>query len=101
MLGCSDCDIVTDPAVLRPRQERPGEEIANSVSHGVGLLAILAGIPALIADALRHGAPETVAGAAVFAATLVLLYATSTLYHALPRGRGKHVLRRVEHSLIY
>jgi hemolysin III len=42
-----------------------------------------------------------VAGTSVFAATLVLLYSASTLYHALPRGGAKHVFRLIEHSAIY
>jgi hemolysin III len=101
MLGCADCDTISDPINLSHRPQTLGEEIANSVSHGIGLLAVLVGVPRLVADALAHRDTAAVVGAAVFAATLALLYSTSTLYHALPRGRAKHVLRRVEHSVIY
>jgi hemolysin III len=101
MLGCVDCDTISDPGLLGERPQSFGEELANSVSHGLGALAVLAGMPALVKDAIAHGRTASLMGASVFGATLLLLYLTSTLYHALPRGRGKHVLRRVEHSLIY
>ena len=83
-----------------PRQS-PGEEIANSVSHGVGLVAALGVSPFVIAHASRQGGAVAAVGASVFATTVALLYLASTLYHALPRGRAKHVFRIIEHSAIY
>ncbi len=83
--------------------ERPqslGEEIANSVSHGVALLGAIVAVPFLIAAA-RHLGAANVVGAAVFAATMVLLYLTSTLYHALPPGRAKRVFVKLDHGAIY
>jgi hemolysin III len=83
--------------------ERPqslGEEIANSVSHGVALLAALVAVPFLIA-AVRHHGVANIVGASVFAGTMVLLYFTSTLYHALPTGRAKHVFLKLDHGAIY
>jgi hemolysin III len=83
--------------------ERPqslGEEIANSVSHGAALLAAIAAVPFLL-DATRHHGTANVVGASVFAATLVLLYLTSTLYHALPAGRAKRVFLKLDHGAIY
>ncbi|MEI7514701.1 MAG: hemolysin III family protein [Betaproteobacteria bacterium] len=77
-----------------------GEEIANAVSHGVALVAAIATVPFLIiAASQRH--PAAVVGAAVFGATMVLLYACSTIYHALPPGRGKRVFLTLDHSAIY
>ena len=84
---------------VEPRQSL-GEEIANSVSHGVGLLAALAVTPLLIVHAAAHGAAAVV-GASVFATTMVLQYVTSTMYHALARNRAKRVFRVIEHSAIY
>jgi hemolysin III len=78
-----------------------GEELANSISHGVGLAAALVATPSLIGHAARTGSTAFVAGTAVFAATVILLYLGSTLYHALPRGRAKHVFRIIERSAIY
>ena len=85
-------------------QERPqslGEEIANSVSHGLGFLATLAAFPVLVIAAHQRGDPVGIAAASVFATTMVLLYFTSTLFHALPRSRAKRVFQILDHSAIY
>jgi hemolysin III len=70
------------------------------VSHGVGLAASLAVTPVLVVTALDEGAASIV-GASVFAATMVLLYLASTLYHAARPGRAKGVLKLLDHSAIY
>lgn len=88
------------PAAL-DRGQSLGEEIANSVSHGVGLVAALAATPFLIAHAARSGSAAFIVGASVFSATMVLLYLASTLYHALPRGKAKRVFQVIEHSAIF
>ena len=77
-----------------------GEEIANAVSHGVGLLAAIVATPLLIVSASGKGI-ASMAGAIVFAATVVLLYLASTLYHALPPNRAKRVFRIFDHSAIF
>lgn len=85
-------------------QERPqsiGEEIANSVSHGIGLLAAAAVAPVLIIAAVHRGDAAGIVGASVFAATMVLLYLSSTLYHALPDNRAKRVFQILDHGAIY
>ena len=82
------------------RAQSLGEEIANSVSHGVALLAAIAAVPFLF-SADRHLGAANVVGASVFAATLVLLYLTSTLYHALPAGRAKRIFLKLDHGAIY
>lgn len=84
---------------VEPRQSL-GEEIANSVSHGVGLLAALSVTPLLVVHAARHGAAAVV-GASVFAVTVILQYTTSTMYHALAQNRAKRVFRVIEHGAIY
>jgi hemolysin III len=87
-----------------PLEERPqslGEEIANSVSHGAALLAATAAAPVLIVGAVQRGGATAVVGASVFAATVLLLYLTSTLYHALPRNRAKPVFQVLDHAAIY
>lgn len=86
---------------MSERKQSLGEEIANSVSHGVGLLATLAAIPSFLASASRRGEPLAVIGATVFAATLVLLFSASTLYHALKAGKAKHVFRVLDHSAVF
>lgn len=84
------------------RRQTLGEEIANSVSHGVGALAAVGVLPYLVMDAVRRGAGgRAVLGAAVFGSSVLLLYLGSTLYHALPHGRFKRAFRIAEHMAIY
>ncbi len=78
-----------------------GEEIANSVSHGVGLVLAALAATVLIAAAVRRGHPVGVVGAGVFGVALVLLYLASSLYHAAPPTRLKGALRVLDHSAIY
>ena len=86
---------------LDERPQSLGEEIANSISHGVGLLAALAAFPVLVAVAVGRGATAGIVGACVFATTAVLLYVTSTLFHALPESRAKRVFQILDHAAIY
>ncbi len=83
------------------RLQSPGEEVANAVSHAVGLVATLVGVPFLIGRALHRGSTAGLVGTSVFACTIVLLYLASTLYHALPRTRAKRVFRLLDHEAIF
>ena len=85
----------------RDHSQSFGEEIANSVSHGLALLAALIAFPVLVISAAQRSDAAGIVGASVFATTLVLLYLTSTLYHALPRTRAKRVFRILDHGAIY
>ena len=86
---------------LDERPQTLGEEIANSVSHGIGLLAALVAFPILVTAAINRGDPAGIVGASVFAITMVLLYLASTLFHALPPNRAKRVFQILDHSAIY
>jgi hemolysin III len=86
---------------LPERRQSMGEEIANSISHGVGLVAGALAAPVLIYAAVRRGDPPFIVGACIFAATIVLMYLSSTLYHALPENRAKRVFRVIDHGSIY
>jgi hemolysin III len=86
---------------LEERPQTVGEEIANSVSHGIGLLAALVAFPILVTTALKRGDPAGIAGASVFGTTMVLLYLSSALFHALPPNRAKRVFQILDHSAIY
>jgi len=86
---------------MQDRPQTQGEEIANSVSHGVGFVAALASAPVLIATVAKTGSYVNVAGATVFALTTVLLYCASTLYHAVSRERVKALLRKLDHGAIF
>lgn len=70
------------------------------MSHGVGFLAILVVTPSLVLSAVPDGAASIV-GVSIFAATMALLYLSSTLYHALPRSRAKRALRVIDHGAIF
>jgi hemolysin III len=86
---------------LPKRRQSLGEEIANSVSHGVGALAASIAGAVLIVAAVRRGDPFFIVGASIFAATAVLMYVSSTLYHALAGSRAKRVFRVLDHGSIY
>jgi len=91
---------VVDAPVAPPRAQSRGEEIANSVSHGTGFLAALIALPVLVRGVGPHR-PAVLVGAGVFAATMALLYLTSTLYHALAPNRAKRVFLILDHCAIY
>ena len=85
-------------------EERPqtlGEEIANAISHGLGFLLAIASLPILVVMAARHGTALNIVAVSIFSTTMILLYLSSTLYHALPEGKVKDVLARVDHAAIY
>jgi hemolysin III len=83
------------------RAQTFGEELANSISHGVGLLGSIAAIPVLVTGAAGNGGAAGVIGASVFGATMLFLYLASTVYHALPAGNAKRVFLLVDHCAIF
>ncbi|MCK4578444.1 MAG: hemolysin III family protein, partial [Candidatus Marinimicrobia bacterium] len=92
---------MTKSLAARNRAQSLGEEIANSVSHGVAFLAAVAATPILVVSAVQRGSAAGIVGASIFAFTMVLLYITSTLYHALARNKAKRVFRVLDHSAIF
>ena len=82
------------------RAQSPSEEVANSLSHGFGAVAAAALSPQLITAALQAGWLQG-AAAAVYCASMVLLYAVSAAYHWLPPGATKDLLRRLDHAAIF
>jgi hemolysin III len=85
---------------MTERAQSLGEEIANSVSHALGLLAAVGAAPLLIAGA-RHLDDARFAGVIVFSVTMVMLYLTSLLFHALPDGKAKRVFLRLDYCAIF
>lgn len=85
----------------KSREQSLSEEIANSVSHGIGLLGAVTAAPVLIVAAARNSGTSEVVAAGIFSATMIALYLASTLYHALPPGRAKRIVRRFDHGAIY
>ena len=83
------------------RSQTFGEELANSLSHGLALLAAIGALPVLIVDAVRDGGAASIVGASVFGVTMLMVYLTSTIYHALPLGMGKRVFLVLDHCAIF
>lgn len=79
---------------------RLGDILANAITHGVGAALAMVGAVYLIAASTR-GNTWQIVSCAVFAATLVFVYVSSTLYHSLVRTRARHVLHVLDHSAIY
>ena len=77
------------------------EEIANSITHGVGLILSIAGLGVLIAFASRLGNTWHVVSCTIFATTLILQYTFSTLYHSIQLPRAKSLMRVLDHSAIF
>jgi hemolysin III len=77
------------------------EEVANALSHGLGLLLALASLPVLAAAGWLPARPGGVLGTAVFALTMMLVFLSSTVYHALPPGRAKAWLQLADHAAIF
>ncbi|HWB59448.1 MAG TPA: hemolysin III family protein [Chthoniobacteraceae bacterium] len=89
------------PASIDRPQSR-GEELANSVSHGIGAVALACASPFLIVSAARHRDPALLTGVCIFAFTAMLVYLASAVYHAMPHGAPmKRVLAVIDHSAIY
>jgi hemolysin III len=78
-----------------------GEEIANSVSHGMGAALSIAGLVLLTIRAASVGGARYIVCAAVFGVSAILLYMSSTLYHSLSRTRAYRVMLSLDHGSIY
>ncbi|KGO33676.1 MAG: PAQR family membrane homeostasis protein TrhA [Desulfoprunum sp.] len=86
----------THPAARYSR----GEEIANSITHGLGTVLSIGGLALLIAFASRYGNAWHIVSCSIFGTALILLYAASTLYHVVQRPAAKSVLRILDHAAI-
>ena len=84
-----------------PNSYSLSEEIANSVTHGIGLLLSLAALSVMVVLAALKGTAWHIVSCSIYGATLVLLFAASTLYHSLPWPRVKRILKIIDHSAIY
>jgi len=83
------------------RSHSLAEEIAHAITHGVGLLLSLAALTILVILASLRGDAWHIVSSSIYGATLVLLYAASTFYHALSSPRPKGVFRTLDHGAIY
>jgi len=87
--------------VISRRPQTRREEFANVLTHGFGFTASLVGLPPLLRVAGAHGDIQQVVACSIFAISLVVLYAASTIYHSLPTSRTKQTFRVLDHIAIY
>lgn len=78
-----------------------GEEIANSITHGIGSLLSIAALVLLIVYSALYGNAWHVVSFSIFGATMLLLYVSSTLLHSFPEGKAKDLFEIMDHSSIY
>jgi hemolysin III len=94
-------NVVDQSQTLASRTQSAGEELANSISHAMGLVGAMIGAPILLLAAFRHASAFFLVGTIIFIATMLLVYFGSTLYHAWPRTRVKSILQLLDHSAIF
>jgi hemolysin III len=78
-----------------------GEEIASSITHGIGAALSVAALAILVSLAAIHGDAWRVVSFAIYGATLIILYMSSMFYHAFQGPRVKRVFRYFDHSAIF
>jgi hemolysin III len=81
--------------------QSPLEELVNTLTHGLGLLLSIGGLSLLVALSSIHGTAGHVVSSSIYGASLVLLFAASTCYHAAPVSNAKRRLRVAEQALIF
>jgi len=83
------------------KQYSIGEEIANSITHGIGIVLAIAALGILTAFAGAYGDVRHVVSVSIYGTTLVLLYTASTLYHSIQNPHAKSILQVLDHAAIY
>jgi hemolysin III len=78
-----------------------GEELANGISHGIGLAGAIIGTPILLLAAFHHGDIAFFIGTIIFTTTMLLVYLASTLYHGWPQTNTKSLLQVIDHAAIF
>jgi hemolysin III len=86
---------------MQPLPYSSREEVANSISHGLGLLLALVALPVLVLAAIEIGSVRFLVGVSVFGGTMVLLYLASTLYHSISHEAAKQIFRVFDHTAIF
>ncbi len=90
---------------MKPLSDLPfysrGEELANSITHGIGVALSIAGLAVLTAFATLLGNVWHIVSVSIYGTTQILLYTASTLYHSIPIPRAKQILRRLDHTAIF
>ena len=77
------------------------EEIANSISHGIGIVLAIAGVTLLVVFGTLYGDAWHIVSFSIFGASMIILYLASTLFHGAKNPRLKYILNKFDHSAIY
>ena len=77
------------------------EELANSISHGIGIGIAIAGVTLLVIFGAIYGNAWHIVSFSVFGASMIVLYLASTLFHSAKRPRIKYALNKFDHASIY
>ena len=83
------------------REYSTGEEIANSITHGLGIALAVAAIPITVVLAVKHGGGIALAAALIYSISMLMEYTASTMYHALTNRPAKKVFKVIDHASIY
>lgn len=78
-----------------------GEEVAHGISHGLGAVLAIVGLCLMVTRSALYGETRHIVASSIFGATLILMYAASTLFHSIPLPKPKHVFRVIDHCCIY
>ena len=81
--------------------ESSAERIFNSITHGIGSVLSVVALILMVVYASYNSDAWSIVGVSIFGATLIILYMSSTLYHAFPRGRVKQIFKTLDQSFIY
>ena len=77
------------------------EEVANTVTHGAGILLSIVALAVLVAFSSLNSDVWHITSTSIYGATLILLYAASSLYHGIPYSKAKQVLQKLDHAAIF
>jgi len=94
-------NVMDESVPLRNWTQSVGEEVANGISHGIGLVGAIIGTPILVLTAFHHGDIPFLIGTIVFTTTMLLVYLASTLYHGWPETKTKSLLQVIDHAAIF
>lgn len=77
------------------------EEIANSISHGIGIVFSIVAMTILLVYGIWMKSPAAITGFAIYGVSSILLYTASTLYHSFRKEKIKRIMRVLDHSAIF
>src|SRR4030095_1224635 len=92
---------IDEPLPLPIWTQSAGEEVANGISHGIGLVGAMIGTPILLLAAFHHSNIPFLICTIIFTTTMLLVYLVSTLYHCSPRTHTKSLLQVIDHPPIF